>query len=238
MADDRKIFPVETVLELVAGKKDADVRELASYILGKTVDNPVCASAAGPFAAAWLARWYPKFMDMEWKEGQSWESFVKQCAASLGNSVSLTPMSGRTKELANQVLDVITDTSNSLLRQTEANVKLEKRIKELEPLEARANSAQKKCDNLENTIKSMKADMGALQRSAAAFQGKLAVDHDELMQNIKDAIKDGLKGLSIGSAVAATVEAATSADATPQEDSVPDDFGFGSSGPDADGFGF
>lgn len=238
MADDRKVFPVEVVLELVTGKKDADVRELASYILGKTVDNPVCAKAAGPFAAAWLARWYPKFMDLEWKDGQSWESFVKQASGILGNNISLTPMDGRIKELANQVLEVINQTNDSLLRQTEANVKLEKRVKELEPLEARAAAAQKASEALENTIKTMKADMGALQRTAANFQGKLAIDHDELMRNIKDAIKDGLKGLSLGAAVADTVQAAENAEPEKKENQVPDDFGFGSSGPDADGFGF
>ena len=38
MADsERRVFPIETVLALAAGKKDCDLREIAGYILG---DNP------------------------------------------------------------------------------------------------------------------------------------------------------------------------------------------------------
>ncbi len=82
--------------------------------------------------------------------------------------------------------------------------------------------------------------MNGLNRKLSEFEGKVAIDHEDLMQNIKDAIKDGLKGLSIGHAVANTIEAASdsSADAV-VESEVEDDFGFGSnSSKDSDGFGF
>ena len=76
MADDRKVFPLETVLALVTGKKDVNVQELAGFITGRSVTCAACAAAVGPFAAAWLARWYPKFMDMDWAEGQDWSADV------------------------------------------------------------------------------------------------------------------------------------------------------------------
>lgn len=238
MADERKVFPVETVLELVVGRKNADVREISSFILGKPIGDSVSVKALAPFAAAWLARWYPRFMDIEWKEDQSWESFVKQASANLGDHISITPMTGRLKALATEVQDELADASVSVSRQTDAAVKLEKKVRELEPMQGRAEAAQKKCDQLEETIRAMKTDLGVLQRKVAEFQGKMPVDHDELLASIKDAIKDGLKGVAIGTTVAGTVEAAASSETAAAESSVPDDFGFGTSGPDADGFGF
>lgn len=227
MADDRKVFPLESVLALVTGKKDADVKELAGFIAGRSVTCAACAAAVAPFAAAWLARWYPKFMDVEWAEGQDWAAFVAKWRKALGDNVSLTPMDGRTKALAARALDALAEANAAATRQSEAVVKLEARVRELEPFEARAEAAQKKCDELEGKIKAMKTDMGGLNRQIAEFQGKVAVSHDELMQTIKDAIKDGLKGMVVGGAAAAVAES-----------SVPDDFGFGTSGADADGFGF
>ncbi len=238
MADERKIFSVESVLELITGRQNANINEITSYILGKTVDNRILAKATAPFAAAWLARWYPRFMDMEPAKGQSWDSFVAQAKTVLGDNISLTPMTGRLKDLATQALDSITEANASLLRQTEANVDLEKKVAELEPLKATLAAEQKKCSGLEDKIKTMKTEMGVLQRKAAEYDGKMPVDHEELLQNIRDAIKDGLKGISIGAAVAGTVQSAAESETPAVENTVPEDFGFGSSGPDADGFGF
>lgn len=246
MADDRKVFPLETVLALVTGKKDADVTELAGFITGHSVTCTACAATVAPFAAAWLARWYPKFMDCEWAEGQDWQAFVAKARKALGDNVSLTPMSGRVKALAGQALDALTEANAAVARQTDAVVRLEARVRELEPFEARAAAAQKQCDTLEDKLKAMKAEMGGLTRQVAEFQGKVAVNHDELMQTIKDAIKtgikDGLKGMAVGVAAAAgtagAADAGAEADLPAEESSVPDDFGFGASGADSDGFGF
>ena len=239
MADDRKVFPLETVLALVTGKKDAKVQELAGFITGRPVTCAACAAAVGPFAAAWLARWYPKFMDMDWAEGQDWGSFVAKWRKALGDNVSLTPMDGRTRALAGEALDALAEANAAATRQSEAVAKLEARVRELEPFEAHAQAVQKKCDELEGKLKAMKTEVGGLTRQVAEFQGKVAVNHDELMQTIKDAIKDGLKGMVVGGAAAAG--AAGEAAAEVQEEaasSVPDDFGFGTSGADSDGFGF
>ena len=157
----------------------------------------------------------------------------------LGDNVSLTPMDGRTKALAAQSLNYLADTYSSLAAQTAAVVKLEERVRELEPAEARAEALQKKVDELEAKIKTMNSDMGGLRKQVAEFQGKVAVSHDDLMQTIKDAIKDGLKGMVVGGAAGAAVAGADAAEAAPaEENAVPDDFGFGSSGSNSDGFGF
>ena len=238
MADKRKVFPVEKVLELVAGKPGANVNEIAGYILGETVDCDECARATGPFAAAWLSRWYPRFVDMTYKEGESWPAFVKQASGLLGDHVSIAPMDGNTKTQVNQVLNTIRDTEASLGRQTREVIDLEKRVKELEPLEAALAQAQKKNDELEAKIKTMKADMLALQRKVAEFQGKMPIDHEELIDAIKSAIKDGMKGAVIaGGAALGGAGATTEAPAT--EETVEEEAGFGfASSVNSDGFGF
>lgn len=209
MADDRRIFPTETVLELVTGKKGADVREIATYITGQPVTCANCAQAAAPFAAAWLARWYPKFMDMDLKD--DWNTFVASAKSRLGDNISITPMTGQLKKLTGDVLDHIKETRESLLRQTDAAVKLEQKVRELEPLDSALKALQKKNNELEEKLKSAKTEMGALQRKVNEFQGKLPIDNSELMQTIKSAIKDGLKGMAV-----AAPSAQASSDAEPQ----------------------
>lgn len=197
MADERKIFPTESVLGVIGGKKDAKTREVSSYILGKPVSNTESEKAAAPFVAAWLARWYPKFLDLDWKAGADWKTFVAQVENKLGPNLSLAPITGRLKELAHQALDAIKDTHESLLKQTEAAAQLEQKVRELEPLAKAMKALQKKNDELEDKLKAMKTEMGGLQRKVMEFQGKLPIDNAELMSTIKSAIKDGLKGMAV-----------------------------------------
>ncbi|MDR1659765.1 MAG: hypothetical protein LBR94_05425 [Desulfovibrio sp.] len=240
---DRKVFPVESVLALVAGKGGVDIKDIAGYVTGRSLACDQCARAAGPFAAAWLARLYPKFSELEWKEDMSWDAFIAKGRRLFGDNVSLTPMDGRVRAMADQALDCLADSFKSLQSQTAAAAGLEERVRVLEPLEAKSVALQKRCDDLEDKIKSVNTDLGGLRRQAAGFQGKVAVDHDELMRSIKDAIKDGLKdglkGFAAGGVAAgAAITAGDGENAPAGESAVPVDFGFGASGSDGDGFGF
>ena len=97
---ERKIFPIESVLALVTSKKDSDLREIAGYIVGQSIPCDVMAHAAGPFAAAWLSRLYPKFADLVWdEEKEGWSSFImpirwKITAALKRNIRILSPSAG------------------------------------------------------------------------------------------------------------------------------------------------
>jgi hypothetical protein len=236
---DRKVFPMESILALVAGKEGKNIKEIAGYITGRSLARDCCVKSIGPFAAAWLARLYPKFLELEWKEDMSWDTFVSKGKRILGDNASLTPMDGRTKFLVDQVLDYLAESFKNLQIQTSAAAELEGRVRALEPVEAMAASLQKKCDGLEDKIKFMNTDMGALRRQVGEFQGKVAINHNELMQNIKDAIKDGLKGLVVGGVAAGAMANADAGESVAtEESSVPDDFGFGTSGVSSDGFGF
>lgn len=240
MADERRIFPTETVLELVAGKKDADTSELASFLLGRPLATPSSAKAAAPFATAWLARWHPKFMDLDWKDDGNWKQFVAQAKSRVGDNLSLVPLSGRLKTFADDVLNTLKDSHESLMRQTDAASKLEQKVKDLEPLADSVKKLQKKNDELEGKLKSMKTDMGQLQRQVNSYQGKVAIDNEELMQTIRDAIKDGLKGLAVsGGATAGTAAALAEAELPVMEtEDSEDEFGFGKSKNADDEFGF
>ena len=156
----------------------------------------------------------------------------------LGDNVSLTCMDGLTKTLCDKVLTYLGDTYASMAAQTAAAAALEERVRALEPAEARAAALSKKVDELEAKIKTMNTDMGGLRKQVAEFQGKVAINHDELMMNIKDAIKDGLKGMVVGGVAAGAAAAGDDAAPAAEENAVPDDFGFGSSGANNDGFGF
>ena len=129
----RKVFPVESVLALVVVKEGVDVKEIAGFVAGRSVACDTCAKAVGPFAAAWLARWYPKFADLNWVEGQSWDAFVNTGRSALGDNVSLTCMDGLTKALCDKVLNYLGETYASMAAQTAAAVALEDRVRALEP---------------------------------------------------------------------------------------------------------
>ena len=58
------------------------------------------------------------------------------------------------------------------------------------------------------------------------------------MQSIKVAIKDNLKNITVGVAAAGVAGEAAAEEPAQEEGGVPDDFGFGTSGANSDGFGF
>ena len=235
----RKVFPMESTLALVLGKEDVDVKDMAGYLTGRSLNCDCCASAVGPLAAGWLASLYPQFVALEWDAATPWETFVNQCKSSLGDNVSVPPMNPRLQAMAAALLGHLDDQKATIKAQADEIASLQARVEELEPLQGKAKDLEKKCEQLEAKVKSQTADIGGLRKELMPFQGKMAVDQQELMSIIKDAIKDNMKGLVVGGAVAAGVAGAVEAEAAPEEDGGPaPEFGFGASGSDNDGFGF
>ncbi len=239
----RKVFPMENVLALVVGKEDADVKELAGYLTGRTIACDCCAQVVAPLAAGWMASLYPDFVAMEWDGAVEWDAYVTEKKKSIGDNVSLPPMSAKLQALAGKTLDCLKDMDETNKAQSAEIAALHAKIDVLEPAEAKAGELEKKCDQLEAKIKTMNTDMGALRKELLPFQGKMAVDQAELMSMIKGAIKDNMKGLVVGG-VAAAAGAEGVAEAMEEElsDDTPrgitGDFGFNASGNDDDGFGF
>lgn len=235
----RKVFPMESVLALVMGKEHADVKDIAGYLTGRSLACDCCARLVGPLAAGWLACLYPAFAALEWDESTPWESFVAQVRRKAGDSVSMPPMPPRLQAMAGNMLGYLDDREAAIKAQGDEIACLRATVQELEPFQGKAQELEKKCAQLEDKVKSMTTDMGALRKELMPFQGKMAVDQQELMTMIKDAVKDNLKGLVIGAAAGAAVAAGDAATEESAEESGPaPDFGFGASGSDSDGFGF
>lgn len=246
---ERKIFPVETVLALVAGKKDADVKEIAGYIVGRSLKCDTLAHGTAVFAAAWLARLYPKFADLVWDEKEPWEHFVSRAAGVLGDRISLPPMDGRIKDACCGVIDAMIDKHAQIDALRAEVAKQTAEAEALKPLEGKLADARKQLGKLEDQLKAQKKDMGGLRKQVAEFQGKMPVDQEELLDMIKNAIKDNLKNITVAAGVAGAAGAAAGAAAAEggeapageaaAESAPSEDFGFGfGGGSGGDEFGF
>ena len=250
MADsERRVFPIETVLALAAGKKDCDLREIAGYILGESINCNCKALVAAPFAAAWIARLYPKFADLVWnEEKETWSNFVVRGAQIFGDKVSLPAMAGGMKATCQAVLKTLADKHDEVSALQREVAALTAQVETLKPLEAKLAAAQKKADQFEAQLKDQKKEMGALRRQTMEFQGKMALNEEELLDTIKNAIKGdefgfgggadefgfggGADEFGFGGGAGFGGEAAA-----PAEEKAPaDEFGFGDSGKDEFGF--
>ncbi len=243
MSDEaRKVFPMESVLALVLGKEDIDVKDLAGYLTGRSLNCDCCSRAVGPLAAGWLASLYPAFVELKWDGSTPWDSFVASNKSAIGDNVSVPPMNDSLKALAAKTLDILADLDGTVTAQKAELAALHAKVAELEPQEAKAQELEKKCDQLEAKIKTMTTDMGALRKELAPYQGKMAVDQQELLTMIKGAIKDNMKGLVVGGVAGAAAAEGAEAAAEELPDDTPrgitGDFGFNASGDDDDGFGF
>ncbi len=240
---ERKIFPIETVIALVNGKQDVDLKDIAGYVIGRSIPCDTMARAVAPFAAAWIVRLYPKMADIIWNEKDgTWAAFVDRCSYVLGGRVSLPAMGGSLKAACSAMLDAMAaaqDEVKALKREVEA---LSAQVEALKPLEGRLKEAQTRADKLEDQLKAAKKDMGALRRQTIEFEGKIAVNEQDLQEVIKSAIKANLKTIKLAGPAAAAAGAAGAAAAADEpaaaaEEPSGDDFGFGPSASD-DEFGF
>ena len=241
----RKVFPMENVLALVIGKEDADVKELAGYLAGRTIACNCHAKVVAPLAAGWLASLYPNFVSMEWDEKVSWEEFVEITKKGIGDNVSVPPMGAKLQALVGKTIECLTDLDDTVKAQKSEIAALNAKVEVLEPAEAKAQELDKKVTQLEAKIKTMTTDMNGLRKELMPYQGKIAIDQAELMSTIKTAIKDNMKGFVAAGAGAAGAEGAADATADAFDDFADDtprgitgEFGFNASGDDDDGFGF
>ncbi len=236
----RKIFPMENVLALVVGKEDVDVKEMTGYLTGRSITCSCCARMLAPLAAGWMASLYPQFVSLVWDTATPWDSFVEEMKKGIGDNVSVPPMNATLQAMAGKVLDVLADLDDTVKAQKVEIAALQAKTAALEPYETKAQDLDKKCVQLEAKIKTMTTDMGALRKELMPYQGKMAVDQQELVSMIKDTIKDNLKGFVAGTAVGAVAgeAAAVAEESTESAEGPAADFGFGASGSDGDGFGF
>ena len=143
------------------------------------------------------------------------------------------------------VLETLAHNKETLAAKEAEIEELNGTIEGLQPFEGKAASLEKQVADLKAKIEKLEGEKKALQAETAEFKGKLPVAESELNDTIKEivtkALKDAVASVPMGAvagAAAAGGEAAAEAPAEEAGSSVPDDFGFGTSGPSSDGFGF
>lgn len=246
MSDEaRRVFKMETILGLIAGKLSADTSDLLGYL----TQRELCAEEKGaiaPFAKGWLYSQHAPFVDCAYSEGAVYEEWLKKEAARLGDNVSIEPIPADEMAGMAVILDKIAEFKATIAGQTEEISGLTEKVAELEPFQGQASDLEKKVADLEGKLETAQADLAGAKKEIAGFAGKIAIDENDIESSVKDmvskAVKDALATLPAGAAVAAAGETDTAAaeEATAEEatDDVPDDFGFGASGANDDGFGF
>ncbi len=245
MSEERKVFKIEKVLALLAGKTGGEVSELLFFLTQQDLDATGEAMVA-PLAKAWLCSQHPPFLDCKFTADSIYEDWIAANAKKIGDNVSLKPISEDDLAPILTVIGTLAQQKATVAEQAEKLAELEAKVAELEPFEAKAAELEKKVAGLEGDKEKLNKEVVALKKETAAFQGKLPVAESELNDTIKDivtkALKDAVASVPAGVAGAAVAaeggEAA--AEAAPEESgsNVPDDFGFGASGSDGDGFGF
>lgn len=238
----RKVVKMEAVLGLIAGQNSDDVSDLLAFLTQRELSAQDEAIVA-PLAKAWICSQHPQFMEDPYKSAAIYEDWVQKQIKRLGDNVSITPIPEDEMAGIGSVLDLIADQKATIAEQAEKIEELEAKVAELEPFVKKTADLEKKVEQLEGTVEKNNTEISELKGQTAEFQGKLPVAESELNDTIKDivtkALKDAVKAVPVGAAAGEAGEAAAEEAAEEEtEGGVPDDFGFGASGSNNDGFGF
>lgn len=247
MSDEaRRVFKMETILGLIAGKGGADVSDLLCYLTQRELSAEE-EGVVAPMSKGWLYSMEPRFMQCCYEEGEPFDAWTKKQASKLGGNVSVEPIPAADMASISIVLDKLADAKATVAEQAAAIEGLQANVAEFEPFKAQAADLEKKVDDLSGKLEAAQTDLAKAKKELKTFDGKVAINETEVESSVKDivsrAVKDALASLPAGAAVAAAgdAEEAPATEEAPVEEAgggVPDDFGFGASGSDDSGFGF
>jgi len=248
MSDEaRRVFKMESILGVIAGKGGSDVSDLLCYLTQRELSADE-EGVVAPMAKGWLYSMEPRFMQCTYEEGEPFDAWATKQASKLGGNVSVEPIPAVDMASISIVLDKLADAKATVAEQSAAIEGLQANVAEFEPFKSQAADLEKKVEDLSGKLEAAQTDLAKAKKELKTFEGKVAINETEVESSVKDivsrAVKDALATLPAGAAVAAAeggAEEAPAAEETPVEDagdSVPDDFGFGASGSDGDGFGF
>ena len=252
MSDEgRRVFPMETALGLVADKGGDDVLDFMGYAVGRNVDDE-CRPALSPIIKGWLYTMNPDFMKADFNDGVGYDVWVDSQKKKLGDNLSITPLPGRELAAVNALIDTLEEakkTAEDKTAEAEEAVAAKKtadaEVAAMTPFKKKAEDLEKKVAGLEEKNSSLNAEIAELKEKLAAFDGKVAIDEKEIEKSIKDIVSRAVAGIAAagggvatGAGDAAAEAPASFEDTGSSSGGVPDDFGFGASGSDGDGFGF
>jgi len=237
----RRVFKMEAILALFAGKSDDSVSELLGYLSQRDL-SAAQEAFVSTLAKAWLYSQHQPFMECAYNENTIYSEWIRSEVKRLGDNVSLAPLPEDEMAKVNLVLDTLSGNAETIAEQKETIAGLEAKVAELEPYK----ELEKKVAELEKKVGQLEEKNTELNTAAAEYAGKIPVAEGEINTTIKDivtkALKDAVASVPLGAA-AGGGEGGEAAAAAPEADdgstaAPPDDFGFGSSGSDGGGFGF
>lgn len=254
MSDEgRRVFPMEAALGVVAGQGGAAVLDFMGYAVGRTVCD-CCRPVLTPVVKGWLYSLNPAFTKAEFNENISFENWANDQKRALGDNVSVTPMGGKDLESVNALLDMLEgakktaeDKTAEAAEAVAAKEAAEAEAKALAPFQKKVTDAEAKAAKAEEKASALASEIAELKEKLAAFDGKVAIDEKEIEKSVKDIVSRAVGSIAAAGGVAAAADGAGGAEPAAFEDSssasdssgdVPDDFGFGASGANNDGFGF
>lgn len=242
MSEDRKIFPMESALEVVANKASEGRTEFLSFVSQRSLCDDTVGFVS-PVVRGWLFSLYPEFAKMPPAPEQGYGIWLDEQKKKFGDNVSVAPMVAEEVKDLYAVLDSMEAMQEAVAEKDAAIAELTANLAAAEPFKAKAEKLEKNVESLEEKNKGLNEEVGKLKAEVAGFAGKVAINESDLEQSIKDlvsrAVKDALASLPVGAAAPAGDGAASAEAAPAAESSAPiDDFGFGASGSDGDGFGF
>jgi hypothetical protein len=244
----RRVFKMETILGVIAGKSGADVADLLGYLAQRELSTEELGAVA-PIAKGWLYSLEPRFMACAYSEEVAFEEWAQKQAATLGDNVSIEPIPAAEMAGISVVLDKMAESKATIAAQAAEVADLKAKVAALAPFEGKAGTLEKQVADLTGKLEKAKADLTAAQKELKTFDGKVAINEKEIESSVKDMVSKGLKealaNLPVGAAVAAgavageaAAEAPAGFDEPASSGDVPDTFGFGASGAGDDGFGF
>lgn len=246
MADEeRRVFKLDVVLALFAGKVDAQVSDLLGYLTGRELSKHD-ESVVATLAQAWLASLEPKLLETSFDDTAIYDDWVKKEKGRIADNISVTPIPHEHLAPVLEVIDGLA-AARAANKDLSAQVaELEAKVAELEPYVAKSEELEKKVEGLEGQVEDLQTQLAESKKAAKEFEGKVAVDESGLDSTIKDLVTKAIKDAAASVTIAAPAggegapAAAATADAGPTDSpgEVSSDFGFGTDDGGGGGFGF
>ncbi len=241
----RRVFKMDTVLGLLAGKGGGDVTDFMGYLTGREL-NAQDEGAVQALVIAWLYKSHPAFMDSQYEETTVYDEWVQAQKKKHGDNISIPPIPADEMAPIAAILDTLEKNRQTIADQSAKIEELEGTAAELEPFKAQAEKQEKEIESLKEKVASLEEQNSELKAQTAEFEGKLPVAEAELNSTIADIVKNALKNavaaVPAGAAAAGDEGAAAPVDDAGADDgsTAPpaDDFGFGGGPGGGDGFGF
>lgn len=250
----RKVFSMETALGVIAGRSGTDVLDFLGFALARDICDD-CRPAVNPMVKGWLYSLNPDFMKVSYNENMTYDVWVSEQKRKLGDNVSITPIPESELAGISALFDLVEnakqtaeDKEAEAADAVAAKEAAEAEAKALAPFKKKAEDLEKKVAQLEEKNSGLAAELAEMKSKLTSFDGKVAVDENDIEKSVKDIVSKAVKA-ALGGLVAAGAAAADGGDDAPagfdspaeessSSNAVPDTFGFGTSGSNDDGFGF